>query len=388
MSLDDAMEENRRMAKRPKKVSSGQATSEDDAKKHSAEGGFVVRCKDDTTVTVSPEQSRRLQQSCKFFYNAFRHGTTEAASGVLSKPDWTAETARSIMALIADGKCEIPRDYLEFHEASKQICVPLRVCHPVHGSNIADNGIAVEAMSTRWSERKSQFVLETRLLSSTDAADKWNDLLLSGITMLRDEQDLVVTLGGQKKEDNDGSAQGKQHEYTVGAVTPLCISAFHTCFYLSDCKYDDGKHKEFQLLFRLNFGAGKFLEHALGVSVDTFATKQSELVRISGTFEELQKVMSAVPDLIVSNDKFKIGMLRVNNPNSVTLGKFITASQKCVKHPSSLGWKVDEKMFYALKTLSDLEIILKALADASTEVAMGGSFHLTDHSLSKGWIAF
>ena len=380
------MEENRRTAKRPKKSPSEPGTMQDDEKKHSAEGGFFVRCKNGATVKVLPEQSHLLQQNCKFFYDAFRRGTTESASGGISKPDWTAETARSIMALIVDGKCEIPYDYHGLHEASKEIGAPLRVCHPVYGSNIADNDITVGAMSKRWTERKSQFVLETRLLSSADAGDKWNDLLVSGITMLRDEKDLVVTLGGQKG-DNDGATRD-QHEYLVGAVTPLCISVFHTCFYLGDCRHENGKHKQFQLLFRLNFGAGQFLEHELGVSVNSFATKQSELVCISGTFEDLQKVISAVPNLIVPNDACKIGMLRVNNPNSVALGKFITASQKCVKHPSTLGWKADEKMFYALKTLSDLEIALEALADASTEVAIDGSFHLKDHSLSKGWVAF
>ena len=171
LSLDEALDGNNRTAKRLKISTSGQVTSEKEAKKPAA-GGFLVRCKDGTEVPVSPEQSLRLQKNCQYFRNVFRLGTTESACGVLSKPDWKEETVRAIVGLIVDGRCEIPHDYKELKVAATHICLALRVCHPINGRNISDEESTVESMSQRWTDHKSEFVLETPLLSSADAVSK------------------------------------------------------------------------------------------------------------------------------------------------------------------------------------------------------------------------
>jgi len=103
---------------------------------------------------------------------------------------------------------------------------------------------------------------------------------------------------------------------------------------------------------------------------------------------DLLKALGIIEDMIISRASVKLGTLQTSNPSSVTLGRFITASQQCIKYPATLNWKVDSKTFYAFKPVSDLHIMLTALSSPSTVAATSGLFHLKDHYFSKDGQAF
>ena len=62
--------------------------------------GFSVKCKDDEVVIVTPIQAGKLHENCEYFRTVFEHGTTEAHSGTIIKPDWSSVTTKRLIELI------------------------------------------------------------------------------------------------------------------------------------------------------------------------------------------------------------------------------------------------------------------------------------------------
>ena len=65
--------------------------------------GFSVKCKDDEVVIVTPIQAGKLHENCEYFRTVFEHGTTEAHSGTIIKPDWSSVTTKRLIELITMG---------------------------------------------------------------------------------------------------------------------------------------------------------------------------------------------------------------------------------------------------------------------------------------------
>jgi hypothetical protein len=191
-------------------------------------------------------------------------------------------------------------------------------------------------------------------------------------------------VGGPKEAPNFKSV------FRVGAATPLCVSVYHTCTYLSDCfsnnQYSEQSSGRFELFFPANFGSGLYLKNKLGKYVNYFKKADTELVLLTGNPKELKEALDAAEDLIIPNEDTKLCMFRVFSPSSWTLGQFIFASQQCKENPATLAWRLDERSFYAVKALDDIRIMLEFLSKENA-VATTGSFYLKEHSLC-GWQAF
>jgi len=402
LSLDVALEQNSRkrqklsvaaadksdksMAKAPTIKNLSETTT-------SVNEGFVVQCKGGTKIDITPDKANRFREATTYFGNTLNDVTNDNTARALYEVDWCEDTVRSIISLIINGSCKIPCNYAMIKKAASQIQVDLCVSHPLTGINIANFEDTVQNMSYGWTCRKSQFVLETPLLPLADNRIKWHDLLLSGLVVLLDETDMMINIDDKKKNiKNIGNSEREprpnaRHRCLVGGATPLCISVFHTCFYLGNGNNQDGKSTQFELLFTVNFGTSQYLKHK-GVNARSIITKQQEVVQIQGTTHDLLKALGIIEDMIISRASVKLGTLQTSNPSSVTLGRFITASQQCIKYPATLNWKVDSKTFYAFKPVSDLHIMLTALSSPSTVAATSGLFHLKDHYFSKDGQAF
>jgi len=369
------------------------------------DGGFVIHCKDQH-VFITATQAAALQKSCDYFRNAFRHGTKESISGILSKPDWTRETCRCLVALLIDGRCEVPSGeslktastgYRGLQEAAAQILVPLRVIHPMNDSNISSNTSLVALLSKRWKARKSEFVLESPVFTKSggEATTKWHGLFQAGVVVLRNKKDgLIVEMGGATKVEDYDSDPAKDKTglvFSVGATTPLCVAAFHACYYLSGftkSPQSEDNPGSFRLDFQVNFGGGLYLKHLLEVNVSSLRSNSLEMVSLAGSLDDLLRSVDLVEDFVIPSDESKLCMLKITNPSSLVLGKFIGASQQCKSHPATLGWKSDDNSFYAVKNIEEIRTMLAFLSDPSTKAATAGPFHLRDHALSRRWEAF
>lgn len=351
---------------------------------------FSIQCKDGALISLSPAQATCLQEKCAFFRNAFRQGTTENNKRVFVKPDWSEETSNAIVALITLGKTKTPSDFANFSHVANQILVSLLVRHPLTRRNISGDINKVQLLAKRWRARKSEFEFESASFTSgANLETKWQGLFVGGVVALRGEEDLTVELLGGPKEEPFLS---KKNVFRVGASTPLCVSVYHTCTYLSDLcsdghisSYGSG---DFELFFPANLGAGLYLKNRLELAVNYFKKIQNEIVLLGGSVHDLLKSSDIVEDLIVPYDESKLCMLRVLNPDSWRLGKFIHASQKCVDNPGTLFWKLEDRSFYAVKTTKDIRIMMECLSCASKDhVAVSGYFHLKEHA-PYGWKAF
>jgi hypothetical protein len=351
--------------------------------------GFVIECQDGEHIVVSPIEGEILKQKCVFFRNAFRHGTKESVTKMLSKPDWTKDTTDSIVDLITQGRCEVPLDYRLLRAAALQLLIPLRVNHPLHGGDISNDEETVQSLFQGWNGRNTEFLFETPLLPPTDPS-RWMELLRSGIVIIRDEKDMMVELGSLESRTISEATT-----FHVAAPTPLCVAVFHTCLFLSRSTTTknvpgNAMKREIQIQFKANLGSGLYLKHQLlGKNVSSYDLGVQEIVSFSGTVQELLKSLEVVKDFIIPQKDTKLCFLQVIHPNCWTLGKVIRASQLCVDNPGTLGWKSAFNSFCALKSIRDIHIILSHMLDPSTKAAENGPFHLKDLSLLRDyWEAF
>ena len=155
---------------------------------------FTLKVAHGEELEVSKTQSEKLQDACDFFRNAFRHGTLECQDRVISKPDWTLDTAVAILNLLQNRSISIPDDYAAFKEAADQILLSLRVSHPITGNDMHDDGEWVQATSQTWNAATTTFTLDLQrwILNrpnprSLDAI--WGDLLQSGTVFVDQNHD-------------------------------------------------------------------------------------------------------------------------------------------------------------------------------------------------------
>jgi hypothetical protein len=347
---------------------------------------LIVKCQNDEQIIVSPKGAASLKARSVFFRNAFRHGTKESQYGIIFKPDWTRETADNIVNLIVDGHCEIPLQYYPLQQAAAQILIGIRVRHPLLGHDISSDTETVENLSSRWARCKSRFTLETPLVID---GVKWKGLLDSGVVIVRDEKQLIVEAKEIPESIDDRSAEKFQNQkLLVGASTPLCVSVYHTCYFLSAIKntqqpQEPGK-AVFLLAFRAQFGAGVYLQQVLGKNVKFCDGQGFEKIFYTAPAKKLLQVLKSVEDFIIPP---KICMLWAAKPDSWTLGQMIRASQLCDDYPATLAWNVKEYSFSALKTIRDIRSMLTTLSNPSTPAATSGSIHIKDQSVAS-WEAF
>ncbi|CAB9497005.1 expressed unknown protein [Seminavis robusta] len=97
--------------------------------------GFVLQCSNGT-LDINEDQAETLRSRSDFFRHAFSHNMQEAKTLVLSKPDWTKETAQTIVELLCQGHAQVPEDYEAFRAAADQILLPCHIPHPVYSKHL------------------------------------------------------------------------------------------------------------------------------------------------------------------------------------------------------------------------------------------------------------
>jgi len=92
-----------------------------------------------------------------------------------------------------------------------------------------------------------------------------------------------------------------------------------------------------------------------------------------GTPQQLENALSKLPENLISNYEQRLGRpgqgqsfkrcaLRVCAPSERALERLVTACHKCQDHPGTLGVNIGSNAFFAVKTVSDMKVILSHLA--------------------------
>ena len=169
------------------------------------ETGFVIECENGQRLEVSAHDAKIVLQKSEFFKHAFCHGTTEATSGILPKPDWSMDIARRMVELLVQGSTKVPLSdagvapFEALREAADQILCPFHIRHPVHDFDIQHDTATL------------QLVIDTLLSSKVDASNE----ITSSFTLVgtdlscversyNEEDDDTVNAVEQEREDEDG----------------------------------------------------------------------------------------------------------------------------------------------------------------------------------------
>jgi hypothetical protein len=395
---DDEVEEPlRKRLKRDANVGDGSS----DAKKDDVD--FTLHLADDQVLVVTKSESQKLQSSCAFFRNAFRHGTKECARRILKKPDWTLEIAHSIMHVLLHGTLSVPHNYEAFKEAADQLLLPIRVSHPVSGRDIQDQCEMVQLIADTCKTSTCFFTMDMtsrgrRLAtagSNINANDNlacnevWNDLLRAGTVFVAQEgphkPDLRVTLTREDDEADNNNADQEEPPtaesttvppsavLAVGSFAPLPISVYHTCNRLSESlrsrrrPIPETNNWPACMALPLYLGGRQCLQEEFPklefLTIETTNVPSVlNMTRVTAPFKDLQRVLNAAKDLIAPVHLIKLCYLLLPDPSVSVLAKLIDACQQCPDNPGTMGWDLEKNQFCTLKTLADTHFILDALA--------------------------
>ena len=163
---------------------------------------FTIKCQGGEEILVGKQEARVLFHRIDYFRNVFRHGTREADSRLLKKPDWSLDTTKRIVAYLC-GKCvEIPVSdvsaSLQFIKAAMQALFKPTLYHPVV------RGLRQLSVETKQyahffrilkNSGNTCFVLKSQLCGVA-----WDILLECGIAVLPHSPGSFVTFQAQRRD--------------------------------------------------------------------------------------------------------------------------------------------------------------------------------------------
>ena len=419
------MEPSRKRLKQDDAVAESDLEVNNSANPTDEEIDFTLHLADDVILHVTKFESQKLQASCAFFRNAFRHGTKECAQRVLRKPDWTIDVARSIMQVLLHGTLSVPQNYEAFKEAADQLLLPIRVSHPVSGEDIKDHWDLVQQIADTLKASKGFFTMDMTIHSrrlaltgngSLGGNEVWHELLKSGTVFVTEEGPQPPGLKIELLEEDDNILERRQQPFhdnaiepsstilAVGSLAPLPISIYHTCNRLSESL----RHRRGSLQEANNWPACMALPLYLGgrqclkeefpdldfLTIETTNVPTVlNMIRVTAPFGVLQRVLRAANDLIAPVCLVKLCYLLLPDPSVSVLAKLVDACQQCPDNPGAMGWDLEKNQFCTLKTLGDTEFILDALASpggAGTLLRNPGTIRLVtvDMTLAPAWSAY
>lgn len=371
------------------------------ASKADDQPGFTLKLADNQQIRVSQSESQQLQDSCAFFHNAFRHGTLESQHRVISKPDWTMETATSILELIQKKTFTVPSDYAAFKEAADQILLSIRVIHPVSGTNIQNDPTQVQSIADTWKASTSSFEMDMTTWNASHQRRSldpiWEDLLVAGTVFVDQEQEgLQIQVVSEEDEPTEPA-----NLLTAGSFCPLTLSVFHTCARLSESLRNPRNRRETAnqnkpacMALPLYLGGKQLLQTEFPemefLSIETNNVPTVNMTRVTALPKDLRRVVEKASEMIAPVHLNKLCYLLIPEPPIDMLGKLITACRQCRDDPGTLGWDLEKNQFCTLKTLEDTMTILDALVDPETPMATKGTIRLVnvDMTAAPEWLSY
>jgi hypothetical protein len=102
---------------------------------------------------------------------------------------------------------------------------------------------------------------------------------------------------------------------------------------------------------------------------------QTEGYTVKASLDVLARAIRPVDEESVIHCSF-----RVDNPSPDTLGRFINACQQAKVYPNTLGMDAAINRYFCRKTMDDIKIVLKYMADYGTRSQVVGDFQLLELS--------
>lgn len=365
------------------------------------EVGFTLKLADNEVIRVSKKDSEQLQESCAFFRNAFRHGTLECQHQIISKPDWTVDTASAILELLQKKTLSVPQNYALLKEAADQILLPIRVLHPINGSNIQEDGELVQSMADTWTAATTTFSLDMEAwVQARPRRDRhhqrhaiWDNLLQAGTVFVdhqhhNQDDGLNIQVVPENNNNNNAAPDASRAKLlSVGSFAPLTVAVNHTCLRLSEALRDQRPERSnfnrpICMALPLYCGAKQLLEKQFPekefLTIETNNVPTVNMTRVTGKEDDLRSVLTAAIDYIAPVNLSKLCYLLIPEPDIQVLGKLITACQGCQDDPATVGWDLQKNQYCTLKTLRDTETILDTLLDPTTKSANSGTIRLVN----------
>ena len=404
-----------------------------------AEKGFVFECQDGEKLEVTSSQASELKEKCDYFENIFAHGTIEAQDLVVRKPDWTLATATNLVNLITTGSVLIQKsvEYTNLAKAADQILLPGQILL-LPPSCIQKQSISsvkeLEATMLYCMNRSQLADKENRLTLVTPkkiTSLSWQNLLGQSVIVISTDEEFRVGWHRPPRHSNTssdskttivfpnlfvkmcgGDAQGPTarfpvDEYAIKSVKKsIAVGLDHFCSILRGAKGDRDNKKVFHSEeFSIRVPCDIIIADMQLLQTITKETQASGYIHgksslgyyldggndipcptFFGTFEQLRHALSLIPIQAVHEDRQgrKRCSLRVCAPNHNTLQHLIASTHHCQDNPGTFGVDIATNAYFAVKSVSDMKLMLSYLAGNACPEPPKHPTKVTDLTYPKG----
>jgi BTB/POZ domain len=375
---------------------------------------FTIICGDNMVVRVSDDEAKILMQKCEYFCNVFSHNTKESDTRTIGKPDWTSETARLVINYLINDTVEVATNNLqELTMALDQLLVYeyrtvnfMRV-DQMRNYLYGDGYKNMQRIRSRFENSiQSPWGLQFRPGISSGM---WHhlyyqsimlggqSLYLSVLYKTGDSSSSGSSIGDKctidLAEKKPGQGVGPLYVYSLSrkdaadsileVIRSLCKLSFYQQFrYLGQSKQvielhinrevtgADLQSLKDDLLIRSGCVCSS-IEKLQSISCEDI--DHGFCMTLSGTFQQLYDGLSVIDEDMIeaykcrSNDNliYKRGLLIVCTPTSTTTALLVEACGTCIDDPNTLGFNVPSESIVALKSVSDIKLMLQYMCHHS-----------------------
>ena len=388
--------------------------------------GFIIRCMDGIDVIVSSDQAKTIFEANDYFRNVFRHGTTEcyhqkgdtSKSRVLTKPNWTAFVASSIIELLTTNSLQNNHRCCTVEVACAVHCAAQEILLDVIPSLIANNPLALKdrvVLDWDWLYRMYEAMVDSSTthddtlskccsitVENCDATmHMWDGLIKQDIYPSVESEFIAL-----KAKTTASSSGGQLSRELFNLLSISDERNVVPTFDLVSAKSSISKGSIVHEVLRLmNAGIlsefGSFTGYSLRVPLELYLVSTSHLIKelvkssgakiyihqgsslgyyldgsnsgvtltITGSPQQIKNALSKIAGLLYRTVSSSQGerkqkrrcSLRIGSPSIEQLNQVIRAVDKCKHNPGTIGFDARTCCIYAVKTSEDMEIVLNEL---------------------------
>jgi hypothetical protein len=382
--------------------------------------GFTIRCKGNSNeqedVVVSDADAQAMSKKCEYFQNVFAHGTQEAEERIIRKPDWTSSTAKTIVQLLSEGNTTVHsrESFYLLEEAAQQILLNIspRVPAFVSVAKGQHTGVINHAQIESFfnvTEQLNGPQVKVEFPDEPISFDDWVTLLDQGIVMKKSDEsapsfrvvlemnaqpalnyslpDRFFGLGIGSQRELPYHLQARASTVTLGSMLNTMCQMLHRHSAQRQSDVRVYSQEEFSLRLPCRWILAPNLEKIIrsqsSQGLKAYLHKSDRLgyflggsssfaacPTITGTLKQILDFINLLPVEMMQtysdhrstgDSSFKWCSLRVSAPRPETLDRLVRATKACEDNPNTLGVDVRSKAYFAVKTLTDMKLLLGAM---------------------------
>lgn len=331
--------------------------------------GFEIRCSDNESYSITPQDAQKLQDACDYFGTVFRHNMIETSTRVIHKPDWTHDTVRLLLALILKGNVSVTHleDLVRVTSAADQVLLEYNMYSPFERGELLQ-----QDTKTLFLELADPSKAVFEFQGPSQILNDWKEWLQKGLFHSIDWKMFVIVRANNADDDiarhnemgrdfyyvhHMNYSSWQVHSYdAVAALQHLCQGLKRVTI-----EPDEDEFYKLGVLY-----PHKDIDDNLAVQIATetggrsfSATFWDELITLCGPFKMLHNGFCTMRRHLKQN---KV-ILRIKTKSPVVVSRIIEACcYHCEDHTGSLGIDITGSIVL-FKTIYDMSSILQFLAE-------------------------